>query len=389
MPDSGTSMHRVTCAIRHDRARDMAAHLAELDIDSVLVESGRNVRRRRTSRPFGLPGFTERLDSGAIDLYQFSVPPARSSGIITRLAEALQLNRPGHGTIFAQTCQAFVNPPEETGGMPPAETAAERTDLLRDLAMITCITSMNSSADELARLALELGTGVPMLTMGSGIGLRDRLGLLRITVPPEKELVRLLVPAQDAEDVMRLFIEKGNLNRPGRGFLFCCPVLWGILDTRLLVGPQQHAATMEQIVAAIDELEKGTAWRRRFPDRDQARNVRLQAEQDEISLVCAEETAEKYVAAAMAAGAASATNAHLHRVCFDESQGGARERCTIVLRRAVTPQVLAALLEVHRQDDRPLECLEVQPVNLAYAYRAPAFRLFRRPSPPPRGPGES
>jgi len=378
--DPGSTVHRITCAVARNHGRAMMERLSEMGVGSVLVESGRSVRRRRYSRFFGLLGYAERLEDSPIELCQFSVAPEASEPLVRGLAGALEMNLPGRGTIYAQECSSFVD--TTVAHVAPSPEAGSRLPgLLRDLAIMTCITSMSGSGEELARLALEFGTGVPMVTLGSGSGLRDRLGLLRITVPAEKEVVRLLVPALDAEGLMRMLIEKGRLNRPGKGFIYCSPLLNGLLDTRTLVGPQQHAATMEQIVAAIDELEKSTAWRRRFPELEPEAGFQLRERCAEITLVCIEEMASRYVQAAMQAGAEAATIAHLQRVSFGEPGGGARERCRIIVSQWQSAQVLDALRQAHQdspaQEER-LESLEVQPVVLSYSYRTQTARLLRR-----------
>lgn len=360
-------VHRITCAIGRDRNHDLTRLLPELGIQSVLIEKGRNVRRRRFARLFGLPGYTERFDDSPVDLYQFSVTPANSETTVRQLADAFQLARPGRGTVYVQECREFLDIANECVES-PASVEHRIPGLLQNLSVITCIMSMSGSGEELAKLALELGTGVPIVSLGLGTGLRDRLGLLRIAVPAEKEVVQLLVPALDTEELMRMLIEKGNLNRPGKGFIYCSPVLYGLLDSALLVGQQQHAATMAQVVAAIDELEKNTVWRRRFHEFAPDAKIQLQVQQDEITIICGEEAAGEYVEAAMQAGAAAATNAHLKRVTFDKTTGGACERYTFVVHRSVTGQVLNALVQTCDKTEVQLDSLEVQPVNFAFSY---------------------
>ncbi len=369
MCDTSSIVHRITCATGRDRGHDLTKLLPELGIQSVLIENGRTVRRRRHARIFGIPGYSERLDNSPVDLYQFSVAPVISETVIRGLADALHLNRPGRGTVYVQECKAFLDIADKHIAS-SADTRHRLPGLLQNLSVITCIMSMYGSGEELAKLALGLGTGVPIVSLGLGTGLRDRLGLLRITVPAEKEVVRLLVPALDTEGLMQMLIEKGHLDRPGKGFIYCNPVHCGLLDTALLVGPQQHAATMEQVVAAIDELETNTAWRRRFHELDSDGKFQLQVQHDEITMICREEEAGQYVEAAMQAGATAATSAHLQRVTFGKTTGSACERYTFVVRRSITEQVLDALGQTCNKTEVQLDCLEVQPANFAFAYHA-------------------
>jgi len=370
MHNPGQIVHHITCASRRARARNTTELLSALGARAVLIESGRSIRRRRYPHIFGLPGYNESMASNLVDLYQLSVAAELSEPLIQYLANTFQVNIPGHGTIYAQEGRAFISSSAEIGA-DTTNSASYQPGMLHDLALITCVMSMSGSGESLAKLALELGTGVPIITLGAGTGLRQRLGLLRITVPAEKEVVRLLVPAVDAEAVVRMLIEKGRLNRPGKGFVYCSPIAAGILDTRLLIGPQQHAATMEQVVAAIDEIEKSTAWRRRFAEREPAGGVQFQRQSDEVVLVCHEEVAEKYVDIAMQAGARAATNTQVYRASINEAAGGAaHKRCSLVIPRSITERVLDALLEAHEGMPSKLETLEVYPVSFTFAYNA-------------------
>lgn len=370
MHDAGTPIHRITCAVRQPLGTKAAELLGEMAVPCLFAESGRAVRRRRGARRFGFLGQVDRLDNSPVEIFQFNARPEDSQKAVGHLIAALDIKLPGRGTVFVQEVREFadacaVGPPPAT-----AETAPP-SGLLKDLALITCIMSMSGSGEELAKLALELGTGVPMVTLGTGTGMRDRLGLLRITIPPEKELVHLLVPALDAEGLMRMLIEEGRLNRPGKGFLYCRPVLCGLLDTSLQIGAQEHTASMEQVIAAIDDLKSGTSWRRRFPEVDVRGKYWMQRQCDEISLVCGEEQSHKFVIQAQQAGAGGATTARLRRLEAGETATKACERCIVIVPKQATARVLSALLEL-RSNGEQMESLQVQPLMLAFSHRAKA-----------------
>jgi hypothetical protein len=361
--------HRVTCAVRGTLGDDAVDSIARLGLRQVISESARSVRVRRHRRRFGLPGYVDRLDNSPTDIYQFRIDPRHSVAAIEELSAALGMGVPARGTIYAEEVRELLRPATFVEA-PPALEAKRPGGLLEELALITCIMSTSGSGEELARLALELGTGVPVVTPGFGTGMRDRLGLLRITVPPEKELVHLLAPAADAAGLMRALIEKGRLNRPGRGFIYYTPVQHGILDTSVTIGPRQHAASMEQVIAAIDDLKQSASWRRRFPENDPEAGLRLQTNGSAISLICAEEQSRKYSDAAMRAGAAGATIASMQCLALGDEPGGARERCTIVVRRNISDRVIDALLSLHEKNPGGLDCLEVQDAPVSFSYRA-------------------
>ncbi len=60
----------------------------------------------------------------------------------------------------------------------------------KELKGITCIVQ-RGEGDRIAKISLNTGASVPITTHGTGSGVRDKLGLLRITIPPEKELINL------------------------------------------------------------------------------------------------------------------------------------------------------------------------------------------------------
>jgi hypothetical protein len=373
MPDSGTIAHRVTCAVSGVLGDEALDAIARLGIRHVWTEGARSVRRRRRRRRFGFPGHADRLDNSPMEMFQFRIDPARSATAIGHLAAALDIRIPARGAVYAEEITAFVAPPM-TANPPSTDEGGRPAGLLEDLMLITCIMSMSGSGEDLAKLALDLGTGVPIVTLGAGTGLRDRLGLLRITVPPEKELVHLLASAADAEGLMRVLIEKGRLNRPGRGFIYCTPVRHGILDASVTIGPREHAASTEQIIAAIDDLKQSAAWRRRFAEYDPDAGARLQRNGSAITLICGEERSRKYSEAAMQAGAAGATIGAVQCLALGDTPGGARERCTIVVRQSIAERVLDALMSLRREDADGLECLEVQPSPATFSHHAAPAR---------------
>jgi hypothetical protein len=249
--------------------------------------------------------------------------------------------------------------------LPPAKVR-------RSLTAITCILSHPGAGNALARLALELGVCVPVISAGAGTGLRDRLGLLRVTIPREKEFVHLIAPAHDAEGILGMLVEAGQLNQPGRGFVYTRPVDLAVLNTRLRVGRQRTAASIEQIVAAIDDLSGGTGWRRRYPELElfQPPDRRtLSRELCELTLTNDEEHTDDFVQAAVAAGAAGATRAEVGRIDpGDDAVAAACERTVVVVPAARRHQVVQALLAVAARSAVVAGTLEIAAVLAAYSY---------------------
>lgn len=54
--------------------------------------------------------------------------------------------------------------------------------------------------------------------------MRERLGLLSITVEAEKEVVQIMVSKQQQEEVFAAMFTAGKLDTPGMGIMFITPL---------------------------------------------------------------------------------------------------------------------------------------------------------------------
>lgn len=321
---------RIVCTV-HERLADRVIDcLCALGAHTVLSHPARCVRQHMVPRTWGWPGLKVQIDEAPMEVFYTTVPRDKAMGVAAELVAAVKLRTPGHGSLFVQEVQEIsrFDPPDIT------VSAAPDAPLLGSLALITGILSLPGSGDELAKLALKMGVAVPVIHVGEGTGIRDRMGLLRITIPPEKEWVQLIVPAHDAADLMQLLIEEGQLDRPGGGFLYQTPIQVGLPDPMTRVGRQEHAATMEQLIAAMDELKQGTAWRKRFAGlRGELPHPSGQMGKtySEIVFICTEGRADEFVHAAIRAGAGGVTIARVNGHRFSDVEGGiaARERGVI------------------------------------------------------------
>lgn len=360
--DAPRELSRITCQVHHRLSRSVTDCLSRLAVDTVLVESGRTVRQLRRRRPLGLPGTIVRMDDAPTEIFRIAVHIEDEMTVMREIIAAAEIDTPGRGSIFSQRIDEYSAchvPRIPDAGSEPGPRA-----LLHDLTLITCVLSMPGSGEQIARLALELGSCVPVVALGEGTGVRDRLGLLRITIPPQKEIVHLLVPEHDANEIMRLLIEEGRLDRPGRGLVYRTPVRVGMLDTRLRVGFQEHAASIEQIIAAVDELKRGTSWRKRFASveafgADPTTHLRLTNR--ELAIICSEGRAAELVQAAISAGAGGATTSRIRRLNLDsgDSRATALERSIISAPADLTEGILDALFEAGAVSDDGIDRVQV------------------------------
>lgn len=338
------SMSRIVCIAHRMFARAVTETLSGLDVRPTLLEPARCVRQRIQSRRWGLPGQTVKLENTPMDVYWASVPPAAAAGVMQALSEAAKLRVPGHGALFSQDIIEYTR-------LPP-QSAITKTDtpafMTKGMALLTCILSQEGSGQDWAAAALSFGAGVPIISRGEGVGIRDRLGLIRIAVPREKEMVRLIVPAQDAGTLRNLMIEETHMDRPGGGFLYQTPIQASLTDPLLRLGHQRHAASMEQVIAAIDEIKDGTTWRKRIVGRTHSFHHSLDSQQKhyrEIVFICPEEAVEAWSNLVIEAGVRGVTACRAR--CLSpkpgEGGGGTREMGTALVETHQADKVVHAL----------------------------------------------
>ncbi|WFB37050.1 hypothetical protein P3T73_04665 [Kiritimatiellota bacterium B12222] len=358
--NTSTKVTRITCAVHPELGAQVAECLITLGAHTVLVENARSVRQRIRPRAWGLPGQHVELENSPIELFRTTVPRDSALQVIETLTQTLELQTPGRGCVYAQDIIEYsqLEPPIIQAD-PCQETTA-----FRDYTLINGILSKVGGGERVTETALRLGACVPIVTRGFGTGLRDQLGLLRITIPPEKEMIQLMVPSQDAAGIQRLLIENARMDRSGGGFLYQTPIAAGIVDPLLRIGQQEHAASMEQLIAAMDEIKKGTGWRKRFADlEEQKRDARFitRRRYAEVTLVCSEGKADDFVLAAMDAGAGGATTERVRCLSASDLEGGigARERGIICVPTSISDRVVQVLRDMSDVLEDPLCRIQV------------------------------
>jgi hypothetical protein len=255
---------RITCIVNQLLGDEIIDFLKKLEV-VVYDETGRAVREQIKSRRLGLPGEWNKLISSPVKIFRFTVPRESSKLVEKALISIGRLDVPGRGSVFSQELMEFSKEPPEYN--PQVLDSIDLVDddlLLNNLSYVMCVLSDQGSGDLLAKIAIGLGICVPTITYGIGNDIRDQLGLIRITIPAEKEVVHLVMPEQDSESLIKLLVEAGRLDKPGKGYIYQTPVSTGLIDTHLRIGKQAHAASMEQIIAAIDQLKNSTLWRKRL-----------------------------------------------------------------------------------------------------------------------------
>jgi nitrogen regulatory protein PII len=174
-----------------------------------------------------------------------------------------KLRRFGAGSIFALPCEELVCS-EDFPLMLPGRYSfkSETFDIQFKSAFAELVHITDRGAGEpIARAAIKAGAQGATFTYVRGYGLRDRLGLLRITKSHDKELVVVVVDEYDRDAVFEAMAMAGQVDQPGRGLVYQLPLGKGIANLSSVFHARKHSASIQQMVRAIDELQGNTDWR--------------------------------------------------------------------------------------------------------------------------------
>jgi nitrogen regulatory protein P-II 1 len=95
--------------------------------------------------------------------------------------------------------------------------------VLTDVSLVTCVVQ-RGLADDLVKAAQEAGAQGATIYFGRGSGVRERLGLLGLTVEAEKEIITILVANDQVDRVFEKMTQDGNLDTPGMGIIYVTPL---------------------------------------------------------------------------------------------------------------------------------------------------------------------
>jgi hypothetical protein len=225
-----------------------------------------------------------------------------------------------------------------------------------------------------ARVALDMGASVPAVSFGIGTGIREKLGLLRIAIPAEKEIIHLAVSTYDADPLMKMMITAGNLDQPGKGFIYTYPIHKGLIDTKITHGMTRHVASVEQIIATLDEIKGDMGWRRRS-----GREALLLDEEHllsgliDLTVICNEGRGRDLIKEGMRAGARGATiiskiKNHVSPDLKPKSMSPAREACSMAIREEQRDGIMNALIDAGLFDEKTSGQILVRSIPKAFTY---------------------
>lgn len=368
---------RITAIITRGAISQLTHALNDAGVQHLQVGAG---RAPTLEEPKGLRAIltagNASLSNDPVDIVSFLVEHSREDHFLSLVAKVCRLDKPGRGSVFSEAVN--MDDSHKLCGLnkipAPAEKLSKPENLYSELVGIGCIVQ-RGQGDAIARVVLESGATVPVITYGDGTGVRDKLGLLRITIPAEKEVLNMVVSRYDAEVVMELMISAGKLDQPGRGFIYTHPVSQGIINNRITRGSSGQAASMEQIIAAMDGLKGGIEWRRREGGEGDGSKRQFLSDMVSLTLVCNEGQATDLVKAAMEVGAPGATISKLKYVVHEQDNqhvSPAREAAVLIISAKQKDDVLDAIRKAGGFKNTSQGEITSSPVPRAFTYLAPA-----------------
>ncbi|MEC7648476.1 MAG: P-II family nitrogen regulator [Pseudomonadota bacterium] len=90
---------------------------------------------------------------------------------------------------------------------------------LTDVKLITCVLQ-NGLAEEILEAAKNSGAQGATVSYARGTGIRDRMGLIGVTIDEQKEVVRIIVSEEQAARVFEAIYLAGKLDTPGKGIMY-------------------------------------------------------------------------------------------------------------------------------------------------------------------------
>ncbi len=91
--------------------------------------------------------------------------------------------------------------------------------ILTDASLITCVVQ-KGLADEVVKAAQEGGAQGATIYYGRGTGVRERLGILGLTIEAEKEVITIMVANDQMDRIFEKMYMAGQMDTPGKGFMY-------------------------------------------------------------------------------------------------------------------------------------------------------------------------
>lgn len=96
---------------------------------------------------------------------------------------------------------------------------AREITYLTDVFLITCVVQ-NGLAEKIVEAATNVGAQGATINYAKGTGIRDRMGLIGVTIDDQKEIIRIIVSKEQSNRVFESMYLSGDLDTPGKGIMW-------------------------------------------------------------------------------------------------------------------------------------------------------------------------
>jgi len=318
------------------------------------------------------------------EMLHFLVPDAEVDSLMEQIVMVGELRLFGAGAIYAVPCEELLCSEDFPLWLPGSYSfQSESFDIKfkTGLLSIVHITDRDAAAP-IAQAALKAGAQGATITYMRGYGLRDRLGLLRITKSHDKELITVVVDEYDRDAVFEAMAAAGRVDQPGRGLIYQLPISKGLTNLASVFQPSKHSASIQQMVRAIDELRGGADWRanpllvhdskaREFSGHAPGTSRELKM----LNILSRRKDSELLVGFLLDYGisGASVTNWRFTDAKCAQTQGGLRINrefgsISLVLAPSAIPALTEALRQKISDSDMPETCLFTHDIPVARTF---------------------
>lgn len=358
-----TAAIKITLTIHHLLVDKALALLAQLKAPFVLMQPART-SMLKVKRGFSLPHKKMRIVDELAHIIQFYVPPSMEILCFQVIIHNLDLLLPGRGSIYSETVNLYYAPDQLSWeGMqnldltslvdPKEEKTSIKPLLSTQMQGISLICNRDSSAN-ICETLLSHGYPAPVICYGQGTGMRERMGLLRITNSPEKEIATLAVYYKDLPTILSLLYDLAQLHLPGKGFLLSYPIRYAKMNTRTHLEATAQLASLDQVISAIDAIKGDVEWRRKTTsDYISPNHHHVPQNLTNFVFIGERGLTQTVPAKAIALGARGATTSRKTLYCFCSEVAHAhehhtsheREACSITVPSDVGSELLKQVLE--------------------------------------------
>ena len=363
-----TKVVQITCIVYQPITNKALGAMEALGVEEYDLQPCRAVMLRRKDGFMGI-GEGIGLEEELSDRITFYVSTDAAEIALQALVDACNLTVPGRGSAVCEEIDIVKG--SAWNGRPL--TPVPGTDDIatqNNLASITCTKLAFGRGNSIANSVLDLGVPMPLVAAGTGTGLRDKLGVVRVALPAEKEMVNAFVTAHETHEVLGSLFDSARLDRFGAGFIYGTPLVRGVIN-HMVVRGQRHAASMEQLIAAVDDIKGSPEWRKRsLGDEEAEANRRYDFAYDlvNLTLICNESKISQLTQAILAAGVSGSVIVRLSHARFDGAESTvfpSREMTELIIGKDEVEEIAGVILDAGLFDKNLGGVLAIKPVSVA------------------------